>query len=257
MSAAFRFAVLWDGNDKNRRKVIFGMKGNPARDVPTPQKREKPGQRALSAEEIKELWPKWGDPELISAAAGTALRLILATCGQRVEEVLRAPWAEFDTETKQWELPAERTKKKRAHVVPLTDLALELMEGLKEHSGDDDLLFPQAANRDNPMETNSLGNAVRRFCERAKCEKFTARDLRRTAKTELSRMGVPNHIRDRIHNHKIPGVSEDVYNRYDYLSEKRAVMNRWQEFLTATLAGKPAADNVVEGDFQQRKEGEQ
>jgi integrase len=256
LMAAFRFGIEWENDPKNyNTKTVFNIASNPARDVPKPQKSEAPGERALTSTEIKTCWPLWGDPDVISLPVGVALRLLLATGGQRVEEVLRAAWVEFDTEQMLWVIPAGRTKSGRAHVVPLTALAVETLEKLRTYSGEGDLLFPSHGAATKPMQTNSLGNAARRFCKGAKCEKFTPRDLRRTVKTEMGRTGVSKDIRDRLQNHSLTDVSSKHYDRYDYLKEKRAVMKFWEGHLRAIIDGDPADSNVVKAQFgQQQKE---
>jgi len=182
---------------------------------------------------------------LISLPSGTALRMILATGGQRVEEVLRAGWSEFDTESGLWEIPAQRTKKRRSHVIPLTPLALSALTDLKMISGDSELLFPMRGDNTLPMETNSLGNAVRRFCQRVEVERFTARDLRRTVKTLMGKMGLSKEIRDRLQNHALSDVSSKHYDRYDYLREKKAAMESWELYLRGIIEGQAPISNVV------------
>ena len=244
--SAFRFGIEWDNDPKNYDTTTrFEIAVNPVRDVPKPQKEEDPGERALSGSEIRECWVFWGDPSLISLQSGTVLRLILATGGQRVEEVLRACWSEFDTESGLWEIPAQRTKKKRSHVVPLTPLALDALTELKKTAGDSELLFPMRGNDFLPMETNSLGNAVRRFCKRVKVERFTARDLRRTVKTLMGKMGLSKEIRDRLQNHSLSDVSSKHYDRYDYLKEKKVAMDAWELYLREIIEGQAPSSNVV------------
>ena len=54
---------------------------------------------------------------------------------------------------------------------------------------------------------------------------FTPHDLRRTCSTKLGEMLVPGHLIDRITNHKPAGITDRVYNKYDYLKEKREALN--------------------------------
>ena len=54
---------------------------------------------------------------------------------------------------------------------------------------------------------------------------FTPHDLRRTCSTKLGEMLVPGHLIDRIMNHKPAGITDRVYNKYDYLKEKREALN--------------------------------
>ena len=56
---------------------------------------------------------------------------------------------------------------------------------------------------------------------------FTPHDLRRTCSTKLGEMLVPGHLIDRITNHKPTGITDRVYNKYDYLREKQEALNAW------------------------------
>jgi integrase len=272
LMAAFRFGIQWDNDPKNfDTSTLFKIESNPARDVPKPQRTERPAERALSADELCECWKQWGDPNFSSLPAGYALRLILATGGQRVEEVLRAAWSEFNEAEGLWEIPAARTKTRKSHVVPLTQTALNVLDELRPLTGEGELLFPLRkrkgageSDKAEPMQTNSLGNAVRRFCVRAQkarsaelrkggalpadgeaeYQAFTARDLRRTVKTLMGKLGVSKELRDRLQNHALTDVSSKHYDRYDYLREKRNAMQTWEVELQHIIIGTEAQSNV-------------
>ena len=158
--------------------------------------------------------------------------------GQRVEEVLRATWDEFDMKASLWELPPERTKKDRAHVVPLSQLAIDELKALRKATKSPTYLFPAGRGADGPIRTDSLGYCIRRFCADSKFEKFTARDLRRTVKTLMGKAGLSKSIRDRLQNHKLSDTSSKHYDRYDYLAEKREAIAVWESMLTAMIEGK-------------------
>ena len=66
----------------------------------------------------------------------------------------------------------------------------------------------------------------------------TNRDLRRTWKTLAGKAGVPKEIRDRIQNHALQDVSSKSYDRWTYLPEKRAGMERWNRFVVGILRKK-------------------
>lgn len=72
-----------------------------------------------------------------------------------------------------------------------------------------------------------------------------SRDTRRTAKTLMARAGVRPDISERLLAHAIPGV-EGVYDRYEYLAEKRDALERLAALVERII--KPA-DNVVTGRF--------
>jgi len=77
-------------------------------------------------------------------------------------------------------------------------------------------------------------------------ERFTPRDLRRTAKTQMARLGISKEIRDRLQNHSLQDVASKHYDRYDYLREKQAASVAWGEWLERVISGEGQAANVVD-----------
>jgi integrase len=238
LSAAFNYGIEWKDQNEFTRMVRFDITMNPVSSVKKPLKEEAAGERTLSEKEVKKLWAAMGNKKKMPQPTGFVLRLILATSGQRVEEVLRATWDEFDLKAGLWELPPERTKRGRAHVVPLSKLATNELKALHEITGESDYLFHAGRGADGPMRTDSLGYAIRRFCKDGEFERFTARDLRRTAKTLMGKAGISKETRDRLQNHKLLDTSSKHYDRYDYLAEKRAAVTIWESMLTAMIEGK-------------------
>ena len=247
LSAAFAYGIHHDFDPKNlKHEVMFGLEVNPVRDVPKPQKQEKPGERDLNADEIKQFWNTFTEKRF-SILTEIALKLILATGGQRVQEVLWAKWDEFDLQNKLWEIPSSRTKNGRVHLIPLNDFSVNLLERLQKQKGSSVYLFPKIPSyqeildaEENPcMPVATLSRAIHRFCfskdDKGKLievfKKFTPRDLRRTCKTRMGELGISKEIRDRVHNHALDDVSSKHYDRYDYLAEKREALGKWNGYL--------------------------
>lgn len=242
--AAFNFGIEWKDATNYDHKVEFDIAMNPAQAVRKPLKEEKAGERTLREKEIRAHWSGWGSADDIAQPAGIVLRLILATGGQRVEEVLRAQWSEFNFRKGLWELPPGRRKNHQGHVVPLGNLALAELKALKAQELSKELLFPGKPKADEPeeasivpMRTDSLGQAVKRFCIRSKCDAFSPRDLRRTVKTLMGYQGIAKETRDRLQGHAMTDVSSKHYDRYDYLAEKRAAVEQWNEYLKGIVEG--------------------
>ena len=98
----------------------------PSRENPVagtePRRGEVQRERVLTDEETGKVWlAANGFPY------GAIVRLLLAT-GQRRNEVGGMRWSEVDLESRTWRLPKERTKGNRGHLVPLSDLALEVLK---------------------------------------------------------------------------------------------------------------------------------
>ena len=109
----------------------FGIEHNPVAATRRAVKRKPVGTRALDWSEVMAVWSSNG----LSPSSRLALQLLLAT-GQRVEEVLRASWGEFDFDENLWVIPAERRKTRTTsgepHVVPLTPLHRGLLKVIEE-----------------------------------------------------------------------------------------------------------------------------
>ncbi len=229
LSAAFTYGIEHDNDPTTMDSLItFQLDRNPVRDVPKALKYEKPGDRELSANEIRQLWHTFNVSGRFSHIEHV-LKLILATGGQRVTEVSQARWEEFDIVGKVWEIPNSRTKNGKAHLVPLNNLALYLLDAIKNHTSGSTYLFPNRVDSSRPIDTVSLSHATRRFCNEPsnKFSSFSPRDLRRTCKTRMGELGLSKEIRDRINNHALGDVSSKHYDRYDYLKEKRIALEAW------------------------------
>lgn len=234
----FQYGMQHDHDPKQlHQPVRFGIETNPVAAIPRDPDAEKPGERALSWVEVREVW----DTDRLTWPARQAVRLLLY-CGSRVNEVVQARWDEFlirgnSTELDLWTLPDERSKTHRTLLTPLTPLAIELLAELRDISGDI-FLFPARnvpwANA--PWGGTALGHAVKNAGF-----DWTARDLRRTWKTMAGGAGLSLDIRNRIQGHALQDVGSRHYDRHAYLEEKRAALMTWENYLRGKLAG----DNVV------------
>jgi hypothetical protein len=75
--------------------------------------------------------------------------------------------------------------------------------------------------------------------------RWTLHDLRRTGTTGMARLKIAPHVVDRILNHTggtIRGVAA-VYNRFEYLEERRAALEAWGRFVEGLIT--PPAANVI------------
>jgi integrase len=238
-----------------RRMFAFAVErdilsASPCIGVRAPTK-ETPRDRVLSATELREFWNGL-DAAKMSQPVRLALRFMLVTLQRRVE-VMEASWAEFDLTEKVWEIPAQRTKNNQAHQVPLSSLAIDLLEEIKnassdleeikEAKSDSDWLFPSPrGNR--PMAPEAASHALRNNLKSIGVERVTPHDLRRTGASNLTAMGVPRLVVSKLLNHAEGGVTS-IYDRYQYFAEKRHALDSWGTRLMEIVSGKPAAENVV------------
>jgi integrase len=252
LMAAYAYGIKSDYDAASTTHAIFRIETNPARDIPAPA-RVTPGERNLSADEIRELWDQLENSSM-TFAMKTALKLLFATGGQRIEEVLGMRWDELDFDRKVWELTTARTKNKRPHVVPLSDIAINLIRGVQPFSSDL-FVFPSRDDKEKPIPARSLSQAVSRFCtppmgkdnkrKQPTFNKFIPRDIRRTVKSRMGELGLSKEIRDRLHNHALHDVSSKHYDRYDYLPQKKQAMDSWTEWLINTIENNEQPPNVI------------
>jgi integrase len=201
---------------------------------------KKPGKeiardRVLSEDEITTLWETFDD---MGWPFGLAFKLLLVT-GQRLNEVAKMQWKDLDTGNALWTLPREATKADRAHEVPLSPLALEVLETVPR-TGD----YVFTTNGTTPI--SGFGKAKQKADALSEVTGWRLHDLRRTAASQMAKLGIAPHVVEKILNHstgKISGVAA-VYNRHAYTEEKRDALNIWSRRLLSLVKSKN--DNVVE-----------
>lgn len=162
--------------------------------------------RVLTESEIRTLW--W---TLDDSACSNALRLILLTA-QRPGEV--AGMRRNEIEGCVWVIPKERAEKGQgAHSVPLLQYAARIIQ---DQPGD---IFE--------VKRNSLSQVLSRAKYHG-LKRFTPHDLRRTARTLMAKLGIPEEHAEAVLNHTKRGMVR-VYNQYQYLEEKRAALFQLQQ----------------------------
>ena len=190
--------------------------------------------RVLADTELAAIWKA---TTLMGYPFGTLVQLLILT-GQRREEVVGMSWREIDLEHALWSIGAERTKAARAHEVPLPPLAIKILRTLP-HLGTD-LVVP---GRFNTSPVSGFSKWKADLDKLSGVNAWRLHDLRRTVATGMARFGTAPHVVERILNHTsgtFGGVA-GVYNRFGYLPEMRAALDRWAEHV-ATLVGQSRVD---------------
>lgn len=190
---------------------------------------EKPRERVLTDAEIRLFWH--GLDKLDSyPTTKLALKFILVT-GQRSGEVTGLPWDEIEDDW--WGLPPERMKEGRAHRVPLTPLALEILEEARQYDDGSGFVFTSASGRSSKGHITplTLSSGLQRHLPELGIENpFTPHDLRRTVRTRLAEIGIDDVTAEKVLGHQLQGVLK-IYNRHHYNQEKRAALVAWERRL--------------------------
>jgi integrase len=224
LSQMFRFGV--------ERGIL---EGSPLIALPRPGGTEKPRERYLSEREIRQFWRRLAIAPM-SAQVRLGLKLILVT-GQRPGEVAGAARSEFDLENALWTIPADRSKNGKPHQVPISGLAMTLLAHLERVTGDTPNILPSPRWREHTataIDALALARGIRRNEQHFAISRFTPHDLRRTAASMMTATGTPRLHVEKVLNHTISDVAE-VYDRHDYLEEKRAALDRWAATLWELL----------------------
>ena len=170
---------------------------------------------------------------------GAIIRLLLLT-GQRREKVASMQWSAINKDGV-WTIPSEKREKGNAGALRLPPIAIDIIAAQSEISGNP-YIFPSA------RTASHFGGWSQRKAELdAKLPGipgWTLHDLRRTARSLMSRAGVPRDHAERVLGHVIGGV-EGVYDRHAYFDEKAAALDKLAK-LVDQIVNPPDKDNVVQ-----------
>lgn len=208
---------------------------NPCQGISKPAK-ENRRDRVLKENEIRNVWPAM-EAEQPFVAAMFKLRLITA---QRGGEIASMRWEDLDLATGWWTIPAERSKNGLSHRVPLSPQALAVLEDVREQENGSPWLFP-SPRPGRHMEY--LVQAAKRIREQAGVE-FVPHDLRRTAASYMTSMGIPRLTVKKILNHVETDVTA-TYDRHSYDQEKCQALNAWGQRLHEIISGQSVSDSKV------------
>jgi integrase len=214
---------------------------------------EAPRERVLGDDELRAFWTGC---ETLGNAFGTIFKL-LALTAQRKSEIGNLRWDEINWRDKQIELPASRYKTNTAHIIPLAPAAFTILEELdvarkeREKTSGHSEVFCFSTTGKTPVSGYSKAKAhldAHMLRELAKAapnpEKFQLKpwiihDLRRTARTNFSRIGVSADIAERVLGHAVPGL-RGVYDRHSFVPEMRDCLERWERRLLSIINPPPA-----------------
>ena len=204
--------------------------------APAPENRR---DRVLTTDEIRALWHGLEGAKM---ASGTKLAIkIQLVTGQRKVEIVSAAWEEIDFTTGWWTIPASKAKNKIPHRVPLSPLTIELLEAAKHLAVDSPWVFP-SPQTDRHITPEAVDHALRRPGLEHLGFTFWVHDLRRTAASHMTGMGISRLVVGKLLNHAERGVTS-TYDRHSYDKEKRQALEAWGRKLKAVIEG--TKNNVV------------
>jgi integrase len=174
-----------------------------------------------------------------------AMRLLLL-CFTRTGELIGARWDEIDWNRQEWIIPAERMKMRNPHLVTLSGQALKIFKELHQITGRHDLVFFSPANKDKHISNNAVLSALKRM---GYAGRMTGHGFRSLASTILNeqRKYHPDIIERQL-AHADRNEVRAVYNRADYMLERKKMMQEWADFLDSAVKEE---NRIVKGEFGQ------
>ncbi|WP_159174164.1 tyrosine-type recombinase/integrase [Klebsiella pneumoniae] len=215
-SEVFRYAIVTGRAEYNpAADLTSAMSGHESKHYPF-----------LTVEELpdffKALSGYTGSPLIVLAA-----RLLILT-GVRTGELRGAFWSEFDLEKAVWEIPAERMKMKRPHLVPLSTQALEIVQQLKVMSGQYPLVFP---GRNDPRKTMSEASINQVFKRIGYTGKVTGHGFRHNMSTILHEEGFNTAWIETQLAHVDKNAIRGTYNHALYLEGRKEMMQWYGDYV--------------------------
>jgi integrase len=224
-------------------------------------------KRVLTDDEIRLLWAATGE---LDYPLAPLVRLLLIT-GQRLREIAHGEWREIDASGALWMVPGTRMKNGDAHEVPLPPLATAILKSLPRFQGGTFMFSSTSGRRpvsgfskyklrvDKAMlreHRRALGvpEDDRALCQALRLsdgeavppyycvERFTFHDLRRSMRTRLSALPIPDEVKEAMISHKPSGLHQ-TYDLHTYSKEKRVGFELWADALLKIVEPPPA--NVV------------
>jgi integrase len=196
-----------------------------------PKKKER--DRVLDDDELRAVWKAAEG----NGTYGALIRMLLLTA-QRLDKVLTMKWESIDADGV-WTLPTAPREKGNIGKVRLPPAALAILEALPRYTGNP---FVFAGRGQRHMSASGMFKAKFDAKLPADMPNFRLHDLRRTARSLMSRAGVSSDHAERVLGHAIGGV-EGIYDRHRYMNEKAAALVKLADLIDGIVSGR--ADVVV------------
>ena len=151
--------------------------------------------------------------------------LVLTAC--RSGEVRLAEWREVDLGSGVWTIPADRSKTRREHKVPLAPRALAVLDEARQLSHGAGLIFPSAIGK--PLSDATISKLVREQGIQAVPHGF-----RSSFRDWCGETGQPREVAEACLAHAVTSKVEAAYARSDLLNRRRILMQAWADYLSET-----------------------
>jgi integrase len=229
-------AMMGWGIEKGR------VDSNPVINVAKALKREPKRDRVLTDVELADVWACCGEDDF-----GRIIRLLILTAARR-EEVAGMRWPELNLDRGAWQLPAQRVKNGRAHLIPLPAAAVSILQTVDRREKRD-LLFGEGEGSfagwsrsktrlDDAIVARRHKMAAEVGIEPVSMPAWRIHDLRRSAATGMARLGISIAVIERALNHvsgEFKGIVA-VYQRHDFQREVSQAFEIWAKHVVSLTA---------------------
>lgn len=202
----------------------------------------------LSEEELRLILPALPSVGIENALA---IKILLSTC-VRVSELTKAKWTEVDFDKAEWTIPDANSKTRKGITIPLPPAVVGWFKELKLYACGSEYVLPtrRAQGSKQPhILTLTISVALNKLCNQLDgVRRFTPHDLRSTARSHLTELGVNLIVAERCLNHSLGGLV-GIYDQYDYMTERRTALELWVELIQACESGKvwqKTAKNIIQ-----------
>lgn len=159
-----------------------------------------------------------------------AIRMLML-CFTRTTELIHATWSEIDFDNKVWEIPAERMKMRKPHIVPLSRQAIDLLLEQKKETGHlgTPYIFPGQINFKVPMSNNTILFGLGRMGYKGR---MTGHGFRALAMSTIKeKLGYRHEVVDRQLAHAPLSKIDRAYDRAKFLDERTKMMQDWADYI--------------------------
>ena len=180
-----------------------------------------------------------------------AIKILLSTC-VRIGELVKAEWVDINFDKAEWTIPDANSKTRKGFTIPLTPAIVGWFKELQQYACGSNYVLPTrriGASKQPHILTLTISVALNKLCNKLKdVRRFTPHDLRSTARSHLTELGINLIVAERCLNHSLGGLVS-IYDQHDYMTERRTALELWTEFILACESGsawKKTANNVIQ-----------
>ena len=197
--------------------------GSPCVRLEKPGGKERKRERVLTDTEVRALWGAWDDRGGIFGAYCKVLLLAV----QRRGETAAMRWEDLDLEGGLWTIP--RSKGGHAHEVPLAPGVVALLRTIPQQG---DCAYVFSTRRARPI--SGFGKLTAATTKAAGVTGWRLHDLRRTAATNMAKLGIAKETIKRVLGHAEADVTA-TYVRFAWAPSKRAALETWAAHVEAIV----------------------